>query len=173
MVQSKRKQSATKASPAGNPPQGSAENTPVGKTLDLLSLDSLFGEVEDYAIFMLDVKGTILSWNRGAQKIKGYSATEIIGKNYRIFYTAEDKESKLSDRLLADAREHGKTSYEGWRVKKDGTRFWGSVTITALHDSDGSIRGFLKVTRDLTDKKVAEDSYSNYVVELKQKNEAL
>ncbi len=133
----------------------------------------LFDEVEDYAIMVLDPTGVITSWNLGAEKIKGYRADEIIGRNYRMFYTAEDKAENLSERLLNEAATNGRTSYEGWRVKKDGTRFWGSMTLTALHNPDGKIRGFLKVTRDLTEKKRAEDTYSNFVEELKMKNEEL
>jgi PAS domain S-box-containing protein len=137
------------------------------------SFENVFGEVEDYAIIVLDPQGTILTWNKGAEKIKGYSASEITGKNYRMFYTKEDKENNLSEKLLEAARKQGRINYEGWRVRKDGTRFWGSVTLTALHNDQGGIRGFLKVTRDLTDKKMAEDYHSNYVEELKLKNEEL
>lgn len=135
--------------------------------------DQLFHEVEDYAIIRLDSKGNIMSWNRGAEIIKGYSADEIIGKNYRIFYTNEDKAIRLSDNLLKEAAEKGRTNYEGWRVRKDGSRFWGSMTLTALHGADGGLTGYLKVTRDLTQKKIAEDNYSNFVEELKNKNEEL
>jgi PAS domain S-box-containing protein len=135
--------------------------------------DSVFAEVEEYAIFLLDLSGTIKTWNKGAEKIKGYSAQEIIGKNYRIFYTKEDKKINLSEKLLSAAKENGETSYEGWRVKKDGTRFWGHITLTALHDKDGTVKGYLKVTRDLTDRKIAEDRYSNFVEELKLRNEEL
>lgn len=135
--------------------------------------ENLFHEVEDYAIIVLDPNGRITTWNKGAAKIKGYSASEIIGKNHRIFYTQEDKDVKLSERLLNEAREAGRTNYEGWRLKKDGTRFWGSVTLTALHNENGSLRGFLKVTRDLTGKKIAEDKIGNVLEELRQANELL
>lgn len=137
------------------------------------TLEDVFNEVVDYAIIRLDVKGTIQSWNKGAEKIKGYRAEEIIGKNYRIFYTNEDKAICLSDNLLAEAREKKRTSYEGWRVRKDGTRFWGSMTLTALHNKAGEVKGYLKVTRDLTAKKTAEDKYSNFVEELRIKNDEL
>jgi PAS domain S-box-containing protein len=135
--------------------------------------EEYFREVEDYAIILLDTKGTIRSWNKGAEKIKGYKAVEIIGKNYRIFYTKEDKEINLSDTLLKQAKTNRRANYEGWRVKKDGTRFWGSITLTALHNAEGNIHGYLKVTRDLTDKKIAEDNHSNFLEELKIKNEQL
>ena len=137
------------------------------------SSTGLFDEVEDYAVIVLDTKGVITSWNRGAEKIKGYRADEIIGKNYRIFYTQEDKDQNLSESLLEEARKNGRTSYEGWRVKKDGTRFWGSMNLTALHNPDGTLRGFVKLTRDLTQKKIVDDRYSNFVEELKIKNEEL
>jgi PAS domain S-box-containing protein len=133
----------------------------------------VFNEVEDYAVIQLDLKGTVKSWNKGAEQIKGYKASEIIGKNYRIFYTSEDKAQKLSDRLLEEAKQQGRTSYEGWRVRKDGTRFWGSMTLTTLHTKAGNAVGFLKITRDITAKKIAEDTYSNFVEELKVKNEEL
>jgi PAS domain S-box-containing protein len=130
-------------------------------------------EVEDYAIFLLNREGTIMTWNRGAEKMKGYAPDEIIGKNYKLFYSKEDKEAMLPEKLLNHAIQYGKVMHEGWRVRKDGTRFWGNITITALHADDGEITGFLKVTRDLTEKKRAEDNYSNYVEQLKEKNEAL
>jgi PAS domain S-box-containing protein len=137
------------------------------------SFQRLIGEVEDYAIILLDKDGTITTWNKGAQKVKGYTPAEIIGRNHKIFSSKEDRESQLPDLLLATAREKGKALHEGWRIKKDGTRFWGSVTITALHDNSGEVMGYLKMTRDLTERKIAEDSYSNYVEELKMKNEEL
>jgi PAS domain S-box-containing protein len=135
--------------------------------------EDLLNEVEDYAIIKLDVKGAIRSWNKGAENIKGYNAKEIIGRNYRIFYTQEDKAAKLSETLLEEARLKGRTNYEGWRVRKDGTRFWGSMTLTALHDKNGNVKGYLKVTRDLTARKTAEDKYSNFVEELRIKNREL
>jgi PAS domain S-box-containing protein len=137
------------------------------------SIEQALAQVEDYAILTLDTHGNITSWNKGAESIKGYSASEILGKNYRIFYTREDRENKLSDKLLEEARTRGKTNYEGWRVRKDGTRFWGSMTLTALSDENGKLTRFLKVTRDLTEKKIAEDRLGNLIEELKEKNEEL
>jgi PAS domain S-box-containing protein len=137
------------------------------------SFTSIFGQIEEYAIILLDSTGNIKSWNKGAEKIKGYKAAEVIGKNYRIFYSKEDREARLSDNLLETARREGKTNYEGWRVRKDGSRFWGSMTLTALVDEDGEVRRFLKITRDLTEKKAAEDQLSNYLEELKFKNDEL
>jgi PAS domain S-box-containing protein len=135
--------------------------------------EKMINEVEDYAILLLDKIGTICSWNKGAQRIKGYSAEEIIGRSFRVFYSKEDKQDGLPDRLLAEAIEKGKANHEGWRVRKDGSRFWGSVTLTALHNNEGHTTGILKVTRDLTERKAAEDRYSNYAEELKLKNEEL
>jgi PAS domain S-box-containing protein len=130
-------------------------------------------EVEEYAIILLDPNGIVSTWNKGAEKIKGYQAQEVIGKTFKLFYSREDKESRLPDTLLEMARTTGKANHEGWRIRKDGTRFWGSITITALHDDERNITGFLKVTRDLTERKTAEDRYSNYTEELKLKNEEL
>lgn len=130
-------------------------------------------EVEDYAIIILDQEGNIQNWNNGAQQIKGYTAKEIVGKSFKVFYPAEDVASKLPDRLMEHARKHGKTSHEGWRVRKDGSRFWGSVVLTALHDDDGNIIGFSKVTRDLTERKEAEDALKSTAAQLDLKNKAL
>ena len=135
--------------------------------------ERLIAEVEDYVIILLDKDGTIMSWNRGAEKIKGYLPEEIIGKSYKIFYPREDVERGLPDLLLTNAAEKGKANYEGWRIKKDGTRFWGSITLTAIHDNSGNISGYLKVTRDLTERKISEDQYANHLEELRVKNEEL
>jgi PAS domain S-box-containing protein len=114
-------------------------------------------EVEDYAILLLDKNGSIQNWNKGAEKIKGYSEKEVLGKNFSIFYLPEDKEKNLPQSLITQARQEGKTSHEGWRVRKDGSTFWGNVVITALHDDENNVIGFTKVTRDLTERKMAED----------------
>jgi PAS domain S-box-containing protein len=135
--------------------------------------ERLISEVEDYAIILLDVQGTISSWNKGAERIKGYRAEEIIGKSFKVFYTSEDKESGLPDKLLKAAIHEGRANHEGWRLRKDGTRFWGSITLTALHDDNGTTAGILKVTRDLTERKKAEDRLSNYAELLRIKNEDL
>jgi len=130
-------------------------------------------EVEDYAILLLDKDGFIQNWNKGAEKIKGYSEADIIGKNFRIFYLPQDREAKLPERLIERARNSGKAVHEGWRVRKDGTTFWGSIVITALHNEKGEVIGFAKVTRDLTDKKLAEDKLKRYAEELKFQNSEL
>jgi len=123
-------------------------------------------EVEDYAILLLDDKGTIMNWNKGAEKIKGYKAEKIIGKNFSIFYTKEDRELKLPEQLIEEAKKIGKVTHEGWRVKADGNSFWGSVVITALHDNKKNIIGFSKVTRDITNQKKLEDQLKKFNEEL-------
>ncbi|SEL36463.1 PAS domain S-box-containing protein [Chitinophaga rupis] len=127
-------------------------------------------EVQDYAIIMLDEEGNVISWNIGAERIKGYQAKEIIGVNFRIFYPPRDKEAGLPEKLIQIAAKNGKATHEGWRVRKDGSRFWGSITITALHGGDNSIIGYSKVTRDLTERKFAEDKMKDYVMQLENKN---
>jgi len=134
---------------------------------------SVIFEVQDHAIVLLDTNGTIISWNKGAEKIKGYQTEEIIGRNFRIFYSKEDRAAKLPEHLLATSAENGRAIHEGWRVRKDGTKFWGDITITAVHNQQGEVTGFLKVTTDLTERKKTDDSYSNFVEELRQKNEEL
>lgn len=130
-------------------------------------------EVEDYAILLLDKKGNIQNWNKGAEKIKGYAEDEIIGKNFRIFYLPDDQDSNLPESLINHALHTGKVTHEGWRVRKDGSRFWGYTVLTALHGSDNSIIGFSKVTRDLTDRKAAEDELIKIANELQLQNKEL
>ena len=113
--------------------------------------------VRDYAIFMLDTTGHITTWNMGAQRIKGYTSEEIIGKHFSIFYTDEDLEDGKPARELEIATKTGVYEEEGWRVRKDGTRFWANVVITALRKPDGALAGFAKVTRDLTERRAAQE----------------
>src|ERR1700727_38818 len=96
----------------------------------------MIGEVEDYAILMLDRNGVIRNWNKGAQKIKGYTEEEAVGLHFRMFYRPEDRETRLPEQLIDLAAREGKATHEGWRLRKDGSSFWGSVVITALHDPD-------------------------------------
>jgi PAS domain S-box-containing protein len=133
----------------------------------------MVAEVQDYAIILLNREGDIEDWNAGAEFIKGYTANEIIGKNFRIFYTKEDREAKLPEKLIDIAVRKGRAHHEGWRVRKDGTKFWGSITITALHGSHNNVVGFTKVTRDLTERKMAEDSLKRKNVELQDANKEL
>jgi PAS domain S-box-containing protein len=123
-----------------------------------VDLARLVSQVADYAIIALDGSGTIQSWNAGAQQVKGYTADEAIGRNFSMFYTEEDRRSGLPLTLLAEARDKGSVEHAGWRVRRDGTQFWGHVIITALHDDAGNVVGFGKVTRDLTAQHELEES---------------
>ena len=114
--------------------------------------------ITDYAIYMLDPTGIITSWNPGAQRFKGYAADEIIGQHFSRFYTAEDRATELPARALHTARNEGKFESEGWRVRKDGTRFWAYVVIDPITAPDGELIGFAKITRDLTERKAAEET---------------
>jgi PAS domain S-box-containing protein len=109
--------------------------------------------VQDYAIFMLDPDGHISSWNAGAERIKGYTADEIIGQHFRVFYPPDKQESGHPEFELEEALREGTYEEEGWRIRRDGTRFWASVTITAVHDPDGALVGYAKVTRDTTERR--------------------
>jgi PAS domain S-box-containing protein len=112
--------------------------------------------VRDYAIFMLDADGRVASWNAGAERIKGYAAHEIIGQHFSVFYPQDARRKKWPEQELSLAREHGRFEDEGPRLRKDGTTFWANVTISAMFERDGTLRGFAKVTRDLTDKRRVE-----------------
>ena len=116
----------------------------------------LVESVRDYAIFMLDPAGFVASWNAGAERIKGYAAHEIIGQHFSRFYPREALDRAWPQHELAVARKEGRFEDEGWRVRKDGTQFWANVVITALHDRAGVLRGFAKVTRDLTQRREVE-----------------
>jgi len=113
--------------------------------------------VTDCAIFMLDPSGIVTSWNPGARRIKGYKASEIIGRNFANFYQEADRKAEVPQRALATAAREGKFEAEGWRVRKDGTRFWAFVIIDAIRDEEGSLVGFAKITRDLTERRKAEE----------------
>jgi PAS domain S-box-containing protein len=118
----------------------------------------LVSSVRDYAIFMLDPEGKIATWNLGAQRIKGYKPEEIIGRHFSTFYGEEDIRNGKPERELEIAKAEGSVEDEGWRLRKDGTRFWANVVITAVYDAHGELRGFAKVTRDITDRKHAEET---------------
>ena len=117
----------------------------------------LVDAVQDYAIFLLSPEGQVLTWNRGAQRIKGYRADEIIGHHFSSFYTEEERAAGRPMTLLAIAADEGRIEDEGWRVRKDGTRFWADVVVTALRDKAGQLYGFAKITRDLTERRAAEE----------------
>ena len=112
--------------------------------------------VTDYAIFMLDMSGYVTNWNAGAQRLKGYTADEITGQHFSVFYTDEDRAADMPRRALLTARTEGRFETEGWRVRKDGTRFWASVVIDPIHDDSGTLIGFGKVTRDVTERRQAQ-----------------
>ncbi|XYH98514.1 PAS domain S-box protein [Sorangium sp. So ce1128] len=114
--------------------------------------------IQDYAIFILDAGGHVATWNVGAERIKGYEAREIVGRHFSTFYPPEDVAAGKCDRLLEEAIRLGRTADEGWRVRKDGTLFWANVVITALRDRDGTLLGFAKITRDLTEPRQAEEA---------------
>ncbi len=116
----------------------------------------LIQSIVDYAIFMLDSGGHVVSWNAGAERIKGYRAEDIIGRHFSAFYPPEDVAAGKPDRELELAVAEGRLEDEGWRVRKDGSRFWANVVITALFDEAGKLRGFGKVTRDMTERRAAE-----------------
>jgi PAS domain S-box-containing protein len=118
----------------------------------------LVTSITDYAIYMLNPEGFVSSWNAGAERFKGYAAHEIIGQHFSLFYTEEDRRSGKPARALQTAREHGKFEDEGWRVRRDGTRFWASVVVDPIRDSSGELIGFAKITRDITDRKATEDA---------------
>lgn len=151
----------------------SAENHFEGDQLFRTLIDS----VQDYAIFALDVDGHVQSWNGGAARIKGYRANEIVGTHFSVFYPEEERMAGTCERLLAEASSNGRVESEGWRVRKDGTRFWANVVITALRDASGALAGFAKVTRDLTERRKAEQERLRLAEEraaraAAQKNEA-
>ena len=108
-------------------------------------------EIQDYAIVLLDLDGTILTWNKGVEKIKGYKPDEIIGQNFSIFYMPSDRQDNLPQKLIEHAKKEGRAKHIGRRVRKDGSVFWGSIVITAIHDEDGKVVGFTKLTRELRD----------------------
>jgi PAS domain S-box-containing protein len=118
----------------------------------------LVSGITDYAIYMLSPKGVVSSWNAGAQRFKGYSADEILGHHFSRFYTEEDKAAGIPAKALQIALETGKFEAEGWRMRKDGSRFWASVVIDPIHDGEGELVGFAKITRDITERKQAQEA---------------
>ena len=129
------------------------------KTLTELDRYKLLVEnVQDYAIFFMDADGYIQTWNKGAEKNKGYTRSEIVGQHFSIFYMPEDIAEKKPERELTIAKKLGRVEDEDWRVRKDGTMFWANVVITSLYDESGKLQGFAKVTRNLTERKEHEDN---------------
>jgi PAS domain S-box-containing protein len=123
-----------------------------------LRLRSIVESVDEYAIYQLDRDGHIMTWNRGAERIKGYKSEEVVGLHFSRFFVQEDIDRGHPAEILSQAARHGRLEEEGWRVRRDGSRFWANVVITAIHDSTGAVTGFAKVTRDITDRRQAEES---------------
>src|SRR5690242_19697518 len=129
------------------------------------SLSQFVAEVVDYAIFILEPKGYIASWNKGAQAINGYSAEEIVGKHFSCLYPDGDATSGRAERELARAEREGRFEEESWRRRKDGSLFWSGVVMTAVKDASGQLQGFVMVTRDLTLLKTAEENRRRLIEE--------
>ncbi len=133
----------------------------------------LIEKIRDYAIFMLDPQGRVISWNEGAQRLKGYAAYEILGRRFSCFYPEEDVRDGKPERELVVAREQGSVEDEGWRVRKDGSKFWANVMISPIYDDQGNLRGFTKITRDLTQRKLANEKIQSLNQDLKRRVEEL
>lgn len=127
-------------------------------------------QIEDYAIIFLNPQGNIEDWNKGAEKIKGYTGAEIIGKHFSVFYPEEERSKKIPEKILKEAKKNKNSTYEGWRVRKDGAQFWASVVITAIIDNNNDLIGFSKLTRDLTEQKIAEEEINKYTQKIIQQN---
>ncbi len=132
---------------------------------DVELLRAIVGSIRDYAIFALDETGRVASWSPGAEAIKGWRAEEIVGRHFSVFYPPEDVASGKPDAELRAAAEFGRFEDEGWRLRRDGSRFWANVIITALRTPEGRLRGFAKVTRDFTDRRAAEETARRLVAE--------
>ena len=139
---------------AKDPNRGGGEGASVAESADLYRL--LVESVRDYAIFALDATGRVVSWNRGAERLKGYTRDEIVGRHFSTFYPQDALDAGKPAWELEVATRDGRVEDEGWRIRKDGTRFWANVVITALRDRTGRLVGFAKVTRDLTERREAE-----------------
>ncbi|GAB3645320.1 PAS domain-containing sensor histidine kinase [Ramlibacter alkalitolerans] len=146
------------------PAAGRTVTTPSSKKLttppetEIERLRMFISAVTDYAIYMLSPEGNVVSWNAGAQRFKGYTPEEIIGEHFSRFYSEEDRAAGVPERALEIARTTGKFEAEGWRMRKDGSRFWASVVLDAIRDAQGELVGFAKITRDITDKKAAQEA---------------
>src|SRR5690606_5926296 len=138
---------------------------------DELHYRFILESVKDYAIFMLDPEGHVATWNAGAQKIKGYTRSEILKKYFSIFYTEEDREQGYPAFLLDKVKREGKHEERGWRVRKNGERFWANVSIFAMYNHEGELIGFSKVTKDLTEQKALEDRLNQTYQELAKSEE--
>lgn len=151
------------AEPESRSPRTQGRIAPQPTREDVFRL--LVEAVQDYAIFLLSPDGHVLTWNLGAERAKGYAADEIIGQHFSVFYTAEERAADRPSQLLRTAASRGAVEDEGWRVRKDGTRFWADVVLTALRDPKGALYGFAKVTRDLTERRASEAQQQNLLIE--------
>jgi PAS domain S-box-containing protein len=142
----------------------SSQASEIAQSSDLLQL--LVDSIKDYAIILLDIDGNVLTWNSAAERLKGWKPAEIVGQNFSRFYPPEDIAKGKTVMELKVAGEEGRFEDEGWRVRKDGSRFWANVIITALRDKDGKLRGFGKVTRDLTDRRQNEEKIKKQAQEI-------
>lgn len=133
----------------------------------------MIDQIEDYAIIYMNDSGYIEDWNKGAEKIKGYKGEEIIGKHFSVFYPKEEQMNKLPEKILREARKNKKAFHEGWSVRKDGSRFWASVLITALTGDKQCLFGFSKLTRDLTEQKIAEEQIKSQTAKVMEQNNEL
>lgn len=138
-----------------------------------LRLQNMVEEIEDYAILLLDGNGNIENWNKGVERIMGYKAEEVLGRNFSLFYTPEDQQISKPQLLINLARANGHAVDEGWRIRRDGSRYWGSIAITAIYDDQKNVIGFTKVSRDLTDKMLAAEAVSQHMDQLEIKNQEL
>lgn len=156
---------------------GTGQNVTELKQIERRMLDSeqrfrlLIEEAVDYAIFLIDLTGRIQTWNVGAERLKGYTSEEAIGKHFTMFYTPEDRQRSVPEGLLREATLKGRASADGWRVRKDGTRFWASVVITAVKDRAGKHFGFSKITRDMTERMKAEEALKESKADLERRVE--
>src|SRR5262249_44197504 len=132
---------------------GSIQDLPAADRLELL-----VGGVTDYAIYLLDRDGVIRTWNAGAERIKGYRASEIIGQHFSRFFTPEDRAADVPGRILSQAGRDGRVGQEGWRLRKDGSRFWASSVVRPIHDARGRVIGFAKITRDMSERRQAQQA---------------
>ncbi|HXI32983.1 MAG TPA: PAS domain S-box protein [Gemmatimonadales bacterium] len=142
--------------------------TPAEQSPEIIAVEETFrllvDSIQDYAVFMIDTGGHVVTWNAGAERLKGYRADEVLGRHLAVFYPVEDQAK--AGRMLQTAATAGRASDEGWRVRKDGSRFWAEAILTAIRDRDGRLLGFAKVTRDLTERRRAADELARTNAEL-------
>ena len=138
-----------------------------------LRFHKMVGEIQDYSIVFLDANGEITNWNKGVERILGYSEKEIISKKWGIFFSEEEQNGVVPEMLLEKASVNGRAEHEGWLVRKDGSLFWASLILTAIYNNSGRVLGFSKVTRNLTERKRSEEMVRSQAEELQLKNKGL